>query len=539
MAPREGGGRRRPHTLSFTGMVVSPHPLATLAGARILQDGGTAVDAAVAANAVLAVTLPHMCGPGGDAFFLIHAARERRVLGLNASGRAPAAATREAMRARGHTAMPVRGPLSITVPGAVDGWAEALRRCGSMGMKDVLAPAIRYARDGFPITPEVARAVEEGRDLVSKSPAGARVLLGRGALRPGDRLVNADLARSLEAIGEGGAEAFYRGDLGRALVRGLASHGALLAEEDLRAHRSDWMEPIHVRYRGHDVYQCPPNSQGITLLVMLNLLAGFDLAGTWSDELARLHAMVESKKLAFADRERYVTDPAFAPAPVVRLLSADYAEDRRRRIALDRAMAVPAPPGVADGDTVCVCAADGSGNWVCLIQSLYHPFGSGLMADGTGIFLHNRGCDFSMEPDEPNGLEPGKRTLHTLMPGLVMRDGVPRAVVGTRGGAGQPQTVASVLINWLDGGMSLPEAVEGPRWLHGARARGEDPNRLCMERRVAEEPRNGLAAVGHQVATVGAWDPLVGFCQGIEVDPGSGAVRGAADPRGDSLAMGI
>ncbi|HEY7675908.1 MAG TPA: gamma-glutamyltransferase, partial [Candidatus Methylomirabilis sp.] len=353
---------RRPHTLGFHGMVVSPHPLATLAGARALQNGGNAVDAAVATNAVLAVVHPHMCGLGGDAFFLLHSARERRVLALNASGRAPGAATREAVRARGHGAMPTRGPLTITVPGAVDGWAEALRRCGTMGLKDLLAPAIRCARDGVPMTPEIPLFIEQNRDLLLKSPPAARTFLERGTSRGGDRLVNADLARSLERIAEGGAEALYRGTLGRDLVRGLAPQGALLAEEDLRAHRSDWVDPLHVRYRGHDVYQCPPNSQGIALLLMLNLLGGFDLAGMWGDEVARLHLMIEAKKLAFADRDRYVTDPAFVPVPTDRLLSPTYADARRRLIARHRAMPLPAPSGDLDGDTICLCTADGAGN---------------------------------------------------------------------------------------------------------------------------------------------------------------------------------
>ena len=530
---------RRPHTFSFNGMVVSPHPLATLAGARAMLDGGNAVDAAVATNAVLAVTLPHMCGLGGDAFFLIYSARERRVLALNASGRAPAGATRDAIRGRGHDKMPARGPLSITVPGAVDGWAEALRRCGTMGLKDLLAPAIRAARDGFPMTPEVAHFASENRDLLLKSPPAARLLFDPGTPRAGERLANSDLARSLERIAEGGAEALYRGTLGRDVVRGLASQGALLAEEDLRAHRSDWVEPIRVRYRGHDVYQCPPNSQGIALLMMLNLLEGFDLAGTWADEAARLHLMIEAKKLAFADRDTYVTDPAFVPVPVDRLLSPAYAAERRKRIARNRAMAAPVPAGELDGDTVCLTTADGAGNWVCLIQSLYNSFGSGVMSDGTGIFVQNRGSHFSLDERHANRLEPGKRTLHTLMPGMVLRDGRVRAVVGTRGAGGQPQTVANVLTHWLDGRLSLAEAIEAPRWLHGARVIGEDPNRLRMEARFQEGTAAALTALGHQVAEVEPWDMVMGYCAGIELDPDTGALVGAADPRGDAIALGV
>jgi gamma-glutamyltranspeptidase/glutathione hydrolase len=530
---------RRPHTLSYNGMVVSPHPLATLAGARALLEGGNAIDAAVATNAVLAVTLPHMCGIGGDAFFVIYSAREGRVLALNASGRAPAAATRGAVRARGHATMPVRGPLTITVPGAVSGWAEALRRCGTMGLKDLLVPAIGYARHGFPATPEVPEVIGQNKDLLAKSPPAARVLLGRGVLRAGERLANGDLARSLERIAEGGADALYAGDLGRDLVRGLAPQGCLLAEEDLRAHRSDWVEPIRTRYRGHEIYQCPPNSQGITLLMMLNLLEGFDLAGAWGDEVTRLHLMIEAKKLAFADRDRYVTDPAFVPVPTDRLLSAAYTETRRRLIAREQAMPVSAPSGDLDGDTICLTTADGAGNWVCLIQSLYSSFGSGVMSEGTGILMQNRGSHFLLDEGHANRLEPGKRTLHTLMPGLVMRGGRPRAVVGTRGAGGQPQTVANVLVHWLDGGLSLQEALEAPRFLHGARILGEDPARVRLEPRLAEGTLPALAALGHPVQEVGAWDMVMGFCHGIEADEHTGALAGAADPRGDSLALGV
>jgi gamma-glutamyltranspeptidase/glutathione hydrolase len=530
---------RRPHTYSYRGVVVSPHPLASLAGLRAFQEGGNAVDAAVATNAVLGVTQPHMCGIGGDAFFLIHAAKEGRVLSLNASGRAAGAATREAVRARGHGTMPARGPLTITVPGAVSGWAEALRRCGTMGLKDLLQPAIRAARDGFPMTPEVVRFIGENRDLLAKSPPAAHVFLDRGTPRSAGRLANADLARSLERIAEGGAEALYRGDLGRDLVRGLAPQGAFLAEDDLRSHVSDWVEPLHVRYRGHDVYQCPPNSQGITLLMMLNLLSGYDLAGTWGDEAGRLHLMIEAKKLAFADRDRYVTDPAFVPVPSAKLLAPAYADARRRLIARDRAMPVPAPHGNTDGDTICLTTADGQGNWVCLIQSLYSSFGSGVMSEGTGIMMQNRGSHFSLDEAHANRLEPGKRTLHTLMPGLVMRDGAPRAVVGTRGAGGQPQTVCNVLSWWLDKGLSLQEALEAPRWLHGARVLGEDPARLRLEPRVAPGTAQALAALGHPVQEVEPWDLVMGFCQGIEVDEHTGALVGAADPRGDSLALGM
>jgi gamma-glutamyltranspeptidase/glutathione hydrolase len=529
---------RRPNTLAFNGMVVSPHPLATLVGVRVLQEGGNAVDAAIATNAVLTVVLPSMCGIGGDAFSLIYSAAEKRVLVLNASGRAPLGLTREVVRAAGHQSMPRRGPLSITVPGVVDGWSEALRRCGSMKLKELLAPAIHYARAGFAVAPDLAKFIERHRELLLDSPSAARVFLERGIPQTGDRAANKDLARSLEQIAEGGAEVFYRGDLARDLVRGLAPHGVPLSEEDLKNHKSEWVEPIHTAYRGHEIYQCPPNSQGITLLIMLNLLAGFDLQSVWNDEATRLHLMVEAKKLAFADRDRYVTDPAFESVPTEHLLSRAYADTRRAVIARNRAFPSPIA-GDPEGDTVSLCATDAEGNWICLIQSLYNAFGSGVMAEGTGILMQNRGSHFSLDETHANRLEPQKRTLHTLMPGLVMQDGAPRAVLGTRGAGGQPQTVANVLVHWLDGKMSLQEAIEAPRWLHGARVLSEDPNRLRLESRISQATQAALAAMGHPVVEVEAWDHEMGFCQGIEIDTRTGALIGAADPRGDSLALGM
>lgn len=527
----------RPSTLGHHGAVASPHPLATLAGIQILQQGGNAVDAAVATNAVLAVVHPHMCGLGGDLFALIYPAKECRVLALNASGAAPRAASLERYRKAGYTEMPLRGLWSATVPGAVDGWAAALARCGSMDLKDVLRPAIHLAKTGFPTPVELVRAAEVERSLLEATPETARVYLPGGrAPHAGEILVQSDLARSLSTLAEGGREAFYSGPIAAEMARASQAKGGLLTAEDLAGSHAEWVVPLAVEYRGLRVFQCPPNSQGMATLMALQILAGFDLAG--ASEADRLHYMVEAKKLAFADRDRYVTDPRFAPAPVDRLLDPAYAAERRGLISPDRAMAA-ASDGLLDGDTICLCTADGQDNWVAWIQSLYSTFGSGVVAGTTGILLQNRGAYFSLDPGHVNRLAPGKRTLHTLTPLLAARGDQPILVAGTRGADGQPQTLLSIITGLLDRGLPIQEALDAPRWVHGRRVRGDDPQSLRIEARFAPEVASVLAARGHRVTVTAPFDSNMGFAQGILRDPESGGLMGAADPRGDCLALAI
>lgn len=527
----------RPSILGRRGVVASPHPLATLAGIRILQEGGNAMDAAIATNAVLAVVHPHMCGLGGDLFALVYHAKERRVLALNASGRSPKAASLEVYRKAGHTEMPFRGLWSVTVPGAVDGWATVLHRCGSMGWKDVLGPAIHWAETGFPVSPEFARAAETERPLLQAAPETARIYLPGGRPpRVGESLVQSDLARSLQALAEGGREAFCAGPIAAEIVRASQAGGGLLTAEDLADTRAEWVTPLAVEYRGHRVFQCPPNSQGIATLLALQILAGFDLQGV--AEVDRLHLMVEAKKLAFADRDRYVTDPGFARVPTERLLAPPYADTRRGLISPGRAM-VAVSAGQIQGDTICLCTADAQGNWVAWIQSLYSTFGSGVVAGTTGILLQNRGAYFSLDPAHVNRLEPGKRTLHTLTPLLATREDQPVLVTGTRGADGQPQTLLNILTGIVDRGLGIQEAVEAPRWVHGRRIRGDDPHTLRIESRFPPEVASALATRGHRVEVTVPFDFNMGFAQGIMRHAESGCLVGAADPRGDCLAIGI
>ncbi|MBI2000007.1 MAG: gamma-glutamyltransferase [candidate division NC10 bacterium] len=527
----------RPGILGRHGVVASPHPLATLAGIQILQQGGNAVDAAVATNAVLAVVHPHMCGLGGDLFALIWHAKEGRVLALNASGEAPRAASLERYRKAGYTEMPFRGLWSATVPGAVNGWAAALARCGSMDLKEVLQPAIHLAEAGFPTPTELAQAAKAERSLLEATPETARIYLPGG--RPpgaGEILVQSDLARSLSALAEGGREAFYAGPVGAEIARASQAKGGLLTAEDLAGAQAEWVAPIAVPYRGLRVFQCPPNSQGIATLMALQILEGLDLAG--ASEADRLHVMVEAKKLAFADRDRFVSDPRFVSVPVDRLLDPAHAEARRGLLSPDRAMA-GASEGQLDGDTICLCTADGQGNWVAWIQSLYSTFGSGVVAGSSGILLQNRGAYFSLDPEHVNRLAPGKRTLHTLTPLLAMREDRPVLVAGTRGADGQPQTLLTILTGLVDRGLPMQEALDAPRWVHGRRVRGDDPESLRIESRFAPEVASALAARGHRVIVTVPFDFNMGFAQGILRDPESDCLVGAADPRGDCLALGV
>lgn len=518
-------------------MVASPHPLATLAGIQVLQEGGNAMDAAVATNAALAVVEPHMCGLGGDLFALMYHAAEGAVLALNASGTAPRAASLEAYRAAGHTEMPFRGLWSVTVPAAVDGWEAVLARCGTMDLKDLLRPAIQWARTGFPASHQIAGAAQAERHLLETTPETARIFLPGGhPPRVGEPLVQPELARSLTVLAEGGRGAFYAGTIAAEIVRYSQENGGLLTAEDLASPHAEWVTPLSVGYRGLRVFQCPPNSQGIATLMALQILEGFDMAA--ASEADRLHLMVEAKKLVFSDRDRYVTEPRFMPVPADRLLDPAYAAQRRVLISPTQA-AAHASPGELQGDTVCLCTADGQGNWVCWIQSLYSAFGSGVVAGTTGILLQNRGAYFSLDPAHVNRLVPGKRTLHTLTPLLAIRDEQPVLVTGTRGADGQVQTLLAILSGLVDRGLSIQEALDAPRWVHGRRVRGDDPHTLRLEVRHPAGVVAALAARGHRVEVTVPFDINMGFAQGILRHPASGCLVGAADPRGDCLALGI
>lgn len=528
----------RSTTLALNGVVATPHYLATQAGLQILQEGGAAVDAAVAANAVLQVVYPHNCSLGGDAFWLIYDPREGRPIALNGSGRAPAAATLEEMRGRGLTEMPLHGPLPVTVPGCADAWQRALDRYGHLDLAQILAPAIAYAENGFPACRKLCAAIGEDAGLLALSPDAAAILLPGGDVpRAGQVLRNPDLATTYRALAREGRDAIYQGSIAERIVATVQALGGLLTGDDLAAHASDWSEPLHTSYRGYDVYECPPNSQGLTALLALNIVEGFDLSALPRHGVAWQHLLIEAKRLAFADRDAYLTDPAAMAVDVERLIAKDYAAARRAAIDPQRAALTHPAGNPMGGDTIYLCAVDRDGQCASLIQSLYYGFGSGVMASRTGVLLQNRGAYFSLRADHPNVIAPRKRTLHTLMPGLMLRDGRPALVCGAMGGDGQAQTRLQLVTNIVDAGMDVQEAIDAPRWLAGAGITEHGPEPLLLEDRIAPSVRAGLAALGHEVVPLGPWEQLMGHAQAIMLRE-EGVLAGGADPRGDGSAAG-
>ena len=530
------GRTGRPTTRAYEGMVATPHYLATVAGLRILQGGGNAVDAAVAANAVLTVVAPNQCSLGGDAFFLIWEPSERGLLALNGSGRAPAGATVEAVRDAGYSGMPPRGAWTVTVPGAVDAWATVLARCGTQTLAELLTPAIAYAERGFPVTPLLSAAIEESGELLRDHAAAAEQFMPGGRVpHPGDRLVQADLARSLRLIAESGPEVFYRGPIAEAIVRTVRAAGGVLTLDDLAEHRSTWVKPLSTTYRGVELVELPPNTQGVTALQMANILEGFEVddAAWQSGDL--LHLMIEAKKLAYTDRDRYIGDPELVSVPIDRLLDKEYAKELRGRI--DRARASPSRTSARDNDTVYLCVVDREGRVVSLIQSIFQSFGSGLVVEGTGIVLHNRGASFTLDPASPNCLAPRKRPMHTLIPAMLLRNGQPWVVFGSMGGHGQPQIQLQLLVNLVDFELDPQAAIERPRWLSRSEP-GESAETIYLEEGVAESAARELGRRGHRVRWVDRWDSLLGHAQMIRIDNERGVLEGGADPRAEGCALG-
>ncbi|WP_037859640.1 gamma-glutamyltransferase [Streptomyces sp. SCSIO 75703] len=525
----------RPVALARNGMVSTPHYLASAAGLQVLQEGGTAVDAAIAINATLGVVYPHMTGPGGDAFWLIHDASTGRVHALNGSGRSGAQASRGYFRQRGHDAIPVRGPLaSVTVPGAVDSWCAAHERFGSLPLSQLLRSAITYAREGFAVCDSYATCAAEVAEVLSAHP------LTRSTLLPQDRApIMADvlalprLADTLQTVADKGRAGFYEGAVAEEIATSLREAGGLLTAEDLAAHHSEWTEPISTTYRGYRCYQHPPNSQGFAHLIALNILENFDLSGMTDDSPEYVHLLVEATRLAFADRDRHLTDPAFHDIPLDDLLSKEHAAELSRRISADPAPAVPSAR--MGGDTTCSVVVDSAGNAASVIQSLYHEFGSGFIAGETGVLLHNRGSFFSLDEAHPNRLEPGKRTFHTLMPGMLFRGDELDLVYGTMGGEGQPQTSNALVTRVVDFGRDVQSAIDAPRWLYG-RTWGDERRDLRMENRFPAETLDRLRTRGHPVREVPSWDGVMGHAQAIRVT--DDVLMGGADPRGDGLALG-
>ncbi|HET7134049.1 MAG TPA: gamma-glutamyltransferase [Gammaproteobacteria bacterium] len=532
------------------GMVATSQPLATGIGVDVLRRGGSAVDAAIAANAALGLMEPTGCGIGGDLFAIVRDGETGALSGLNASGRSPRGLTRERLEAMGLAAIPDRGPLSVSVPGAVDGWFELHARYGKLPFGELLAPAIGYARDGFPVSPVIAGEWERGSRAVLHSPGFAAVFLPRGrAPRAGEMHANPGLAAAYERLAAEGRDAFYRGPIAAAIEDYLGANGGFIARDDLAAHRSEWVEPVSSTYRGWQVLELPPNGQGIAVLEMLNLLEGFDLASLEWGGAEHLHLVVEAKKLAFEDRARYYADPAFTAVPVAELISKDYAA--RRRSAIDprsaaRAPSFGDPAQLRGGDTVYLAAADARGNMVSLIQSNYLGFGSGMTIERFGFGLQSRGSSFALERGHPNVYEPGKRPFHTIIPGFAVgppRNGGAQALLafGVMGAAMQPQGHVQVLSNMIDFGMNLQEAGDAPRVRHegsteptgGERLR--DGGVVYAEPGFAAEALDGLRALGHRVDT--AVGGAFGGYQAVLRD-GAGVYHGASESRKDGHAAG-
>ena len=536
------GFASRSEVIAAHGMAATSQPLATQVALDILRAGGSAVDAAIAANATLALMEPVGCGPGGDLFAMVWDGE--RLHGLNASGRSPRSLTLEHFRERGLERIPPFGPLPVTVPGAVDGWFELHGRFGRLPMDRVLAPAIAYAREGFPVSELIAHYWQRNAEHLQDYPNFAATFMPGGhAPRKGEIFRNPDLARTLERIARGGRDAFYRGDIARTIARYMEANGGFLGYEDLAAHRSEWVEPVSTRYRGYEVWELPPNGQGIAALQMLNLLEPWDIAAMGFGSADYLHLLIEAKKLAFADRARFYADPDFNRIPVRELISKEYAARRARRIDPEHAArAVEAGnPALEAGDTIYLTVADEDGMMVSLIQSNYRGMGSGMTPDGLGFVLQDRGQLFDLTPGRFNSYAPGKRPFHTIIPGFVTRDGKAYMSFGVMGGAMQPQGHVQVLVNHIDFGMNLQEAGDAPRLRHSGSSQptGEvmtDGGTVYLEDGFSLETRRELIRRGHRLGqSAGGY----GGYQAIRYDPEQGVYYGASESRKDGQAAGF
>ena len=522
----------RPDVGGIEGAVTSDHVLASAAGMEVLKRGGNAVDAAITMAGVLAVVRPHMNGVGGDVFMLIRPAAGGEIQALNGSGRAGSKATPAFFREKNLTSIPGSGILSVSVPGAVRAWADALARHGTISLSQALQPAIRYAERGFPVSPRLAIDINEAKRKLSADPELARIFLPNGeAPAVGTLLKQPELARTLRAIAAGGANAFYRGPLAKQIASFIEREGGLVTAEDLTRHKSTWDKPISSTYHGHPVIAFPPNTQGVTLLEALNLAELSDLKAMGRNSPDYIHTLVEGAKLAYADRDKHIADPAFAEVPVERLISKEYAAELALRLKEKlKANDAGSTNRDGDGDTVFLGVVDRNGNAVSMIQSLFASFGSGRMVPGTGITLHNRGSLYELDSTHVNIVAPGKRPYHTLCPAMVLRpDRSLMMVVGTPGGDGQPQTLVQVITNVMRFGMTPQQAVEA------ARFRWYGRERLGVEPGVPAEVRDALTKLGHQVAVQEPSEEF-GGAQMILVTPSGGRVAGA-DPRREAYAI--
>ncbi len=533
----------RSEVIASNGMAATSHPLATQVALEVLKSGGNAIDAAIAANAMLGLVEPTGNGIGGDLFAIVWHAETGKLHGLNGSGRSPKALTREWFVEHGHDSIPPHGPLPVSVPGCVDGWFMLHERFGEKPIPELLAPAIRYAREGHPVAETIAHYWNRAVPVLRSFPGFVEQFTIDGrAPRKGEIWKNPNLANTLEAIAEGGRDAFYAGEIARTIGRYMLDQGGFLSVDDLGEHRGEWVDPVSSSYRGYDVWELPPNGQGIAALQILNILEGFDLASHGFGSPDHVHLFVEAKKLAFEDRARYYADPEFADVPVERLISKDYAAERRALINPERAArsVPPGNPAIDAGDTIYLTVADRAGNMVSLIQSNYRGMGSGMTPPGLGFILQDRGEMFDLEPGRPNTYAPGKRPFHTIIPAFVTKDGKPWLSFGVMGGAMQPQGHAQILINLIDFGMNLQEAGDAPRIHHHGSSeptgeRMDSGGEVNLESGFAPATVRELMRRGHRVSH--AIGPYGGY-QAILRDPETGVYYGASESRKDGHAAG-
>lgn len=512
------------------GMVASAHRLASEVGIEVLKQGGNAVDAAIAVAATLNVVDFPMTGIGGDMFALVWMADEGKVAALNGSGRSPYAATRDYYRQHGFSSMPGRGLLSVNVPGAPAGWVSLLERYGTKPLGELLQPAVKIAEEGFVLNNRLAESLASTENTIKKYPTTMKVFSRDGRLlKAGERLVQKDLARTLRIIAEKGADAFYRGEIAEQIVGFCKQNGGLLTMEDFEDHASTWVEPITIAYRGCTVYEMPPNSQGIALLEQLNILNGWDIRQFGPQTAETITRQIEAKKVALADRQRHITDPEFAQIPVKQLLSSEYATKRRSAINLEQVSNRVEPGIFQERDTTTFTVVDEHRNCVSFINSLFAEMGSGVVAGDTGVLLQSRANGFSLDEKSVNRLEPHKRTMHTLNPVMVLKDAKPCIVLGVIGGDQQTQGSQQILVNVIDFGMNIQDAIDAPRWssVYGTT--------IALEPEIGESARKALESKGYRITDQ---DIYFGGAQAIILDHATGRLLGGSDKRIEGIALG-
>jgi gamma-glutamyltranspeptidase/glutathione hydrolase len=524
---------RRSTVMATNGMVATSQPLAAMAGLRILMEGGNAVDAAICAAATLNVVEPNSTGIGGDMFALVWNQQEKSVRALNGSGRAPAGVSIDDLRAQGHSSMPHVGVHSVAVPGTVDGWETLRDACGTMPLSKLLEPAVQYAEKGFPVSEIIAFQWQQFLGKLSTLPSGQELLVDGRPPNKGDLVRLPTLGAALREIGEGGAEAFYRGKLAEKTARFVQEQGGCLTVEDLANHTSDWDEPISTNYRGVTCWECPPNGQGVAALEALNIAEGFDIGAMGAQSADAYHHLIESMRLAFADAFRYVSDPRKVDVPTAQLMSKDFAAARRELIQPRQALST-VPYGQVHGgsDTVYVSVVDGQGNACSFINSIFSDFGSGLVVPGTGMVLHNRSSLFSLDADHPNALAPNKRPYHTIIPGMATVDGELHLCYGMMGAFMQPQGHLQLISNMVDHGMDSQQAINALRFMVGN-------DQVIIEEGLDEGVARELQARGHKVGTItGQRRVSIGGAQIIQRDRDTGVLRAGSEPRKDGCALG-